>query len=137
MHQHEKQFRKNIDNGEIKPFPLIKSLADMGRKVSHRDVKEIDGKRINYPPFFALFIVFVVYLMLFVYLHAFFFFFVIFLKGGNKNALLNRAHMSAVDFASRNKKQSKNKINIVLLFFCACLTPWCHLFYQLLTFFFF
>ena len=44
MHQHEKQFHKNIDNGDKRQFPLIKSLADMGRKASQRD---LEGKLIE------------------------------------------------------------------------------------------
>jgi hypothetical protein len=48
VHQHEKLFRKQLDNGETKQFPLIKSLAEMGKKVSHgnfmRDAKDHEGK---------------------------------------------------------------------------------------------
>lgn len=39
LHQHEKQFQKNIDNGDKRQFPLIKSIADMGRKASQRDLE--------------------------------------------------------------------------------------------------
>lgn len=38
VHQHEKEFQKQINTGERKPFPLIKSLADMGKKTSHIDL---------------------------------------------------------------------------------------------------
>lgn len=43
VHQHEKEFQKQISNGEKRPFPLIKSLADMGKKASHIDVREAAG----------------------------------------------------------------------------------------------
>jgi hypothetical protein len=45
VHQHEKLFRKQLDNGETKQFPLIKSLAEMGKKVSHTSFtnRETDG----------------------------------------------------------------------------------------------
>ena len=37
VHQHEKEVKKQINNGEKKSFPLIKSLADMGKKASNFD----------------------------------------------------------------------------------------------------
>ena len=40
VHQHEKEFQKQISNGEKKAFPFVKSLADMGKKVSHIDLRE-------------------------------------------------------------------------------------------------
>jgi hypothetical protein len=40
VHQHEKEFKKQINNGEKKSFPLIKSLADMGKKTSHVDFQK-------------------------------------------------------------------------------------------------
>ena len=44
VHQHEKEFQKQLDNGEKRSFPLIKSLADMGKKLSHVDMhRELDG----------------------------------------------------------------------------------------------
>jgi sodium bicarbonate cotransporter 7 len=40
VHQHEKEFQKQASsNGEKKPFPLIKSLADIGKKLSHVDMR--------------------------------------------------------------------------------------------------
>ena len=41
VHQHEKEFQKQINSGEKKSFPLIKSLADMGKKVSHIDMSNL------------------------------------------------------------------------------------------------
>jgi hypothetical protein len=38
VHQHEKDFQKQLNNGEKKTFPFVKSLADMGKKVSHVDL---------------------------------------------------------------------------------------------------
>lgn len=40
VHQHEKEFQRQISNGEKRSFPLIKSLADMGKRASHADMKE-------------------------------------------------------------------------------------------------
>ncbi len=40
VHQHEKEFKKQINNGEKKSFPLIKSLADMGKKASNVDFQK-------------------------------------------------------------------------------------------------
>lgn len=42
VHQHEKEFQKQLSNGEKKPFPFVKSLADMGKKMSHLDMKAAD-----------------------------------------------------------------------------------------------
>ena len=39
VHQHEKEFQKNVNSGEKKSFPLIRSLADMGKKLSHVDMR--------------------------------------------------------------------------------------------------
>ena len=41
VHQHEKEFQKQLSNGEKRAFPLIKSLADMGKKVSNVDFREM------------------------------------------------------------------------------------------------
>lgn len=38
VHQHEKEFQKQLSNGEKRSFPLIKSLADMGKKTSNIDM---------------------------------------------------------------------------------------------------
>lgn len=44
VHQHEKEFQKQLDSGEKRSFPLIKSLADMGKKISHVDMhKDLEG----------------------------------------------------------------------------------------------
>lgn len=40
VHQHEKEFQKQLSNGEKKSFPFVKSLADLGKKVSHVDLRE-------------------------------------------------------------------------------------------------
>ena len=37
IHQFEKEFQKQLDSGEKKTFPLIKSLADMGKKSSQAE----------------------------------------------------------------------------------------------------
>lgn len=42
-HQHEKEYKKLLDQGEKKSIPLIKSLADMGKKNSKKDVKESEN----------------------------------------------------------------------------------------------
>jgi hypothetical protein len=42
-HQHEKEYRKLLDKGEKKSLPLIKSLADMGKKSSKKDFKESEN----------------------------------------------------------------------------------------------
>ncbi|CAF0855369.1 unnamed protein product [Brachionus calyciflorus] len=41
VHQHEKEFQRQISNGEKRPFPLIKSLADLGKRASHIDMKDL------------------------------------------------------------------------------------------------
>ena len=43
VHQHEKEFQRQISNGEKKTFPLIKSLADMGKRASHIDMKDLNS----------------------------------------------------------------------------------------------
>jgi hypothetical protein len=40
VHQFEKGFQNTLDNGEKRSFPLIKSLADMGKKVSQIDMTQ-------------------------------------------------------------------------------------------------
>lgn len=40
VHQHEKEFQKQLNNGEKKSFPLIRSLADMGKKASNVDFRD-------------------------------------------------------------------------------------------------
>lgn len=52
VHQHEKEFKKQINNGEKKSFPLIKSLADMGKKASNFDFQR---EAQNSTSFFFLF----------------------------------------------------------------------------------
>jgi hypothetical protein len=39
VHQHEKEFQKTLNSGEKKQFPLIRSLADMGKKASSADMR--------------------------------------------------------------------------------------------------
>ena len=50
VHQHEKEFQKQLSNGEKRSFPLIKSLADMGKKLSHVDVREMEGGATSQTP---------------------------------------------------------------------------------------
>ncbi len=51
VHQHEKEFQKQIsNNGEKKSFPLIRSLADMGKKISHVDFKESNQQQLPQIP---------------------------------------------------------------------------------------
>ncbi len=38
VHQFEKEFQKQLDSGEKRSFPLIKSLADMSKKASSADM---------------------------------------------------------------------------------------------------
>jgi hypothetical protein len=40
VHQFEKNFQNKLDNGEKRSFPLIKSLADMGKKASQIDMSQ-------------------------------------------------------------------------------------------------
>lgn len=40
VHQFDKDFQNKLDNGEKRSFPLIKSLADMGKKTSQIDVNQ-------------------------------------------------------------------------------------------------
>ena len=53
VHQHEKEFQKQLSNGEKRSFPLIKSLADMGKKLSHMDMREMEGGTSQTPPLTA------------------------------------------------------------------------------------
>lgn len=43
VHQHEKNFAKHINNGEKRPFPLIKSISDMTKKFSANDLQSISS----------------------------------------------------------------------------------------------
>jgi hypothetical protein len=38
VHQHEREFQRGVNSGEKKHFPLIRSLADMGKKQSSTDM---------------------------------------------------------------------------------------------------
>lgn len=49
VHQHEKEFQKQISNGEKKTFPFVKSLADMGKKMSHIDLREAQSSNVTPP----------------------------------------------------------------------------------------
>lgn len=46
VHQHEKEFQKQISNGDKRSFPLIKSFADLSKKASHVDMQGMS----NTPP---------------------------------------------------------------------------------------
>lgn len=40
VHQHEKEYHKLSSAGDKKSFHFVKSLADMGKKLSHIDLKD-------------------------------------------------------------------------------------------------
>ena len=45
VHQHEKEFQKQLNNGEKRTFPLIKSFADLSSKrSSHADMQNISNQ---------------------------------------------------------------------------------------------
>ena len=48
VHQHEKEYHQNklSTSGEKKSFHFVKSLADMGKKLSHIDLKD-SGKLVD------------------------------------------------------------------------------------------
>lgn len=43
VHQHEKEFQKQLNNGEKRSFPLIKSFADLTKKASNVDMQSISN----------------------------------------------------------------------------------------------
>lgn len=47
VHQHEKEFQKQLDKGEKRSIPLIKSIADIDKKFSKIDLQE---KAVNILP---------------------------------------------------------------------------------------
>lgn len=49
VHQHEKEFQKQLSNGEKRAFPFVKSLADMGKKMSHIDLREAASSNVTPP----------------------------------------------------------------------------------------